>query len=371
MKSLILFSLIFACSFLRNVDSYNNLFPYQAFINFGDSISDTGNAVTHKPFPANSPYGSTYFKRPSGRMSNGRLIIDFLAKAYGLPLLPPYLTLTKGQDVKKGVNFAYSGSTALPKSFFDLRGIDVPEAAYSLGTQLEWFHKLKPSLCRTKIECDNYFKNTLVLVGEIGGNDINAIIPHKNITEIREFVPHIVQMISHVTSELIKEGAVQLVVPGNFPIGCNSYLLHTVNSDKKEDYDSFGCLKPYNAAIKYFHEHLRKAVDTLRQQNPHVNITYFDYYDAALRLFQAPEKYDFIFGKIKTFEVCCGKGDQYNLGGVCGTGDATVCPDPSKHINWDGFHLTEASYRLVAKGLIEGPFANPPLKPPPFKIPQE
>ena len=80
---------------------------------------------------------------------------------------------------------------------------------------------------------------------------------------------------------------------------------------------------------------------------------------------------DFIFGKIKTFEVCCGKGDQYNLGGVCGTGDATVCPDPSKHINWDGFHLTEASYRLVAKGLIEGPFANPPLKPPPFKIPQE
>jgi len=49
-------------------------------------------------------------------------------------------------------------------------------------------------------ECDNYFKNTLVLVGEIGGNDINAIIPHKNITEIREFVPHIVQMISHVTS---------------------------------------------------------------------------------------------------------------------------------------------------------------------------
>jgi len=52
--------------------------------------------------------------------------------------------------VKKGVNFAYSGTTALPKSFFDKRGIDIPPAAYSLATQLDWFHKLKPSLCKSK-----------------------------------------------------------------------------------------------------------------------------------------------------------------------------------------------------------------------------
>ncbi|KAK7354094.1 hypothetical protein VNO80_19552 [Phaseolus coccineus] len=286
-------------------------------------------------------------------------------------MLPAYLNLTKGQNVKKGVNFAYSGTTALPKSFFDKRGIDIPPAAYSLTTQLDWFHKLKPSLCKSKKECDNYLKNSLVLVGEIGGNDINAIIPHKNITEIREFVPHIIRTISKVTSELIKEGAVHLVVPGNFPIGCNTWVLNTVNSDKKDDYEKFGCLKSYNAVIKYYNEHLRKALETLRKKNPHVTITYFDYYGAALRLFQAPEKYGFISGKIKTFEACCGKGGRYHLGEVCGTGDAKACPDPSKHINWDGFHLTEASYRLVAKGLIEGPFANPPLKPPPFKIPKE
>jgi hypothetical protein len=46
----------------------------------------------------------------------------------------------------------------------------------------------------------------------------------------------------------------------------------------------------------------------------------------------------------------------------------TVCSDPSKLINFDGPHLTEAAYKQIAKGLIEGPSANPSLKPAPFKI---
>jgi len=50
------------------------------------------------------------------------------------------------------------------------------------------------------IECDNYFKNSLFLVGEIGGNDINALIPYKNITELREMVPSIVETIANTTS---------------------------------------------------------------------------------------------------------------------------------------------------------------------------
>ncbi|XP_047154987.1 GDSL esterase/lipase At5g45910-like [Vigna umbellata] len=370
MKGLILFSIIFACGFVENVVSYNNQFPYRTIINFGDSLSDTGNSATKQPFSANSPYGSTYFKHPAGRMSNGRLIIDFIVKAYGLPFLPAYLNLTKGQHVKQGVNFAFSGATALDKSFFDKRGLDVPAAAYALNTQLDWFHKIKPSLCTGKEDCANFFKSSLVLVGEIGGNDINAIIPHKNLTEIREFVPHIIQAITNMTSTLIEEGVVELVIPGNFPIGCNTYVLNEVNSDKKEDYDEFGCLRNYNAAIKYYNDQLKTAIDELRHKNPHVNITYFNYYSAARRLYEKPEQYGFK-GKPDTFKACCGKGGRYNLNEVCGFGDSVVCEAPVKHINWDGFHFTEAGYRSVAQGLLEGPYATPPLKTPPFKIPKD
>lgn len=50
---------------------------FPAVYNFGDSNSDTGGrsaafAQTH------SPYGRTYFGKPSGRLSDGRLIIDFM-----------------------------------------------------------------------------------------------------------------------------------------------------------------------------------------------------------------------------------------------------------------------------------------------------
>jgi phospholipase/lecithinase/hemolysin len=79
MKIFILFGIIFACGFFENVFSNANPLSYEAIFIFGDSISDTGNAeASYPPLDKNSPYGSTYFKHPSGRMSNGRLIIDFI-----------------------------------------------------------------------------------------------------------------------------------------------------------------------------------------------------------------------------------------------------------------------------------------------------
>ncbi|XP_020238609.1 GDSL esterase/lipase At5g45910 [Cajanus cajan] len=372
MKMIIIFYITFTCGFLENVISNVNPLPYEAIFNFGDSISDTGNDATYyPPMDGDSPYGSTYFKHPSGRMSNGRLIIDFIAEAYGLPMLPAYLNLTKGQDIRQGVNFAFAGATALNMDYFIQKKLIPPSTNISLSVQLDWFKKLKPSLCKNKQECDNYFRSSLFLVGEIGGNDINALIlSYKNIAELREIVPLIIEEIINVTTELIEEGAVEIVVPGNFPIGCNSAVLTIVNSGKKDEYDQFGCLAAYNDFIKYYNWQLNQAIETLRQKNNHVKIVYFDYYANAKRLFEAPQQYGFSFGKIDTFKACCGKGEPYNVDVhiFCGSFASTVCSDPSKHINWDGAHLTEAAYRLIAKGIVEGPFASPSLKSPTFKI---
>ncbi|KAI5408437.1 hypothetical protein KIW84_054317 [Lathyrus oleraceus] len=325
MNILYLFSITIVYGIFGNIVSNANHLPYKAIFNFGDSTSDIGNAAfDHPPMDKNSPYGSTYFKHPAGRMSNGRLIIDFIAEAYGLPFLPAYKNITQNQeDIKKGVNFAYAGATALEFKYFDRSGVRPPATENSLNVQLE----------------------------------------------LREIVPLIVESITNTTSALLEEGAVELVVPGNFPIGCNAGLLSMVNSKKKEDYDEFGCLISYNTFTEYFNEQLKNSIETLKQKHPQTKIVYFDYYNDAKRLYQAPQQYGFISDKVEFLKACCGGGGPYNINEkFCGMPGTTVCSDPSKQINWDGAHFTEAAHKQIAKGLMEGPYANPSLKSAPFKI---
>ncbi|XP_057433532.1 GDSL esterase/lipase At1g28610-like [Lotus japonicus] len=137
-------------------------------------------------------------------------------------------------------------------------------------------------------------------------------------------------------------------------MGCNALILTVVNSStKKEDYDQFECLITHNTLIEYFNEQLKHVIETLRKKFLQANIMYFDYYNDVKRLFQAPEQYG----------VCC-----IPIILIGGGGKPIVCRDLSKHINWDGAHFTEAAHKLIAKGLVEGPFVDPPLKSSHFRI---
>jgi hypothetical protein len=57
---------------------------YRALFNFGDSLADAGNLIANGVpdilATARLPYGQTYFGKPTGRCSDGRLVIDHLGK---------------------------------------------------------------------------------------------------------------------------------------------------------------------------------------------------------------------------------------------------------------------------------------------------
>lgn len=347
---------------------------YKSIISFGDSLADTGNLLRLDRLSSSSntpphfflpPYGETFFHHPTGRCSDGRLVIDFIAESLRFPLLRPYFA---GKDIRgrsdflEGANFAVIGATAMDDSFFRERGIHNPYTNVSLGTQLEWFKQMLASFCKKSSDCKKLLESSLVLMGEIGGNDYNhALSQGIKIKEVESFVPLVVQTISSAVQELIELGAVTLIVPGNLPIGCLSSYLTEFQSSNKLDYDGeTGCIKWLNEFAKYHNKILLKEINRIRKLNPHATIIYADYYEAAMNLYRSPEKYGFKAGALR---ACCGAGGpyNYNASAQCGYPPATSCDDPSLYVGWDGLHLTEAAYKWIARGLLQGRFSSPPM----------
>ncbi|KAL6992419.1 acetylajmaline esterase [Sarracenia purpurea var. burkii] len=199
---------LLALSLIRSVSGSTPLSPprYDSIYSFGDSLADTGNFLRSGalafPVIGKLPYGETFFRHATGRCSDGRLVIDFIAEAYGLPYLPPYLSLTEGQKSQHGVNFAVAGATALDSEIFYDQGIGkILWTNDSLSVQLGWFKKLKSTLCNAKQDCANYFKKSLFLVGEIGGNDYNyPFFVGGSFKQLRALVSPVVEAIAAATS---------------------------------------------------------------------------------------------------------------------------------------------------------------------------
>ncbi|TVT97693.1 hypothetical protein EJB05_57049 [Eragrostis curvula] len=341
---------------------------YAAIFNFGDSLADAGNlcvdGIPDYLATARLPYGKTYFGYPTGRVSDGRVVIDFIAQELGMPLLPP--SKARNASFHLGANFAITGATSLDTSFFEARGLrHAVWNSGSLHTQIEWFQDMKPSICKSPQECRELFRRSLFVVGEFGGNDYAAaIFAFRPLEEVHEFVPHIVDSIGRGVEKLIAEGAVDLVVPGVLPTGCFPLYLSTFrNPDQPEAYGPrSGCIKGLNTLSWVHNAMLQRKVAELRTKYPGVRIVYADYYTPAIQFVLHAEKWGFLRQPPRT---CCGApgvGEyNFNLTSKCGEPGAYSCPDPSNHWSWDGIHLTEAAYGHIAKGWLYGPFADPPI----------
>ncbi|KAF7803349.1 GDSL esterase/lipase [Senna tora] len=337
---------------------------YTSIFSFGDSLTDTGNlhfiTSSSRPDCWHPPYGSTHFHRPTGRCSDGRLILDFIAESLRLPLVEPYLGVKNGQvkdwNVEQGVNFAVAGATALDGVVLEEKGFEVEVAAnYSLRVQLDWFKELLPSLCNSSSSCKKALQNSLFIVGEIGGNDYGYPLSQpRSMEEVKTYVPLVVSAITSVIR------AVTLMVPGNLPLGCNPVYLTKYAVPDEDEYDQAGCLKWLNTFFDYHNEFLQAELNRLQELYPRTNIIYADYFNSASHFYHSPEQFGFVKDVLK---VCCGGGGpyNYNASALCSYSGAISCDDPSQYVSWDGLHLTEAAYRWMTKGLLDGTYTIPAL----------
>ncbi|CAM0881905.1 unnamed protein product [Alopecurus aequalis] len=335
---------------------------YKRIFTFGDSIIDTGNfvhSIGHNPSPIKEPpFGMTFFHHPTGRICDGRVIIDFYAEALGLPLIPPNLPDNNPGLFPTGANFAVFGATALPADYFKNKwNFSVPGSA-CLGTQIGWFqemlHRLAPG-----DDAKTVLSESLIALGEIGGNDYNFwLLGHRPRDLAYQFIPDVVSLIINIAQVLINLGAKTILIPGNFPIGCVPAYLQAYETNNPADYDEFHCLKWFNEFSMRHNQALLSEISRLRAQHPEVKLIYADYFSAAMEIFKNPHK----FGIGDPLVTCCGSIGPYHYhpGKPCDK-DAIVWGDPANFASWDGIHMTEKAYNGIADGVLHGPFANPPL----------
>ncbi|PWA38792.1 SGNH hydrolase-type esterase domain-containing protein [Artemisia annua] len=117
----------------------------------------------------------------------------------GLPLVPPYVHEKETDNAvvfRQGVNYAVAGATALNSQILEARGIVNPMTNASLEVQLEWFKQSLPSICGNASDCRNFIGHSLILMGEIGGNDFNfPMLEGKPIDELKSLVPLVIDTI--------------------------------------------------------------------------------------------------------------------------------------------------------------------------------
>ncbi|CAI0545078.1 unnamed protein product [Linum tenue] len=336
---------------------------YTSLFTFGDSATATGIYNTPGAEPhrcSQPPYGETYFHKPTGRCTDGRTIVDFLAQHLGLPLLPPYHgePVADAAPFRQGANFAVVSATVMDFEFLKGRGITSCQNC-SLSVQLARFKTLLGSLCKSPAECREYLKSTLIVLGEIGGVDYMRAalqIRDSGPEAVEGLMPLVVGKIGSAMEEIIQLGAVNFLVPGDFPKGCFPAYLTDFPSNDKSAYDPLtGCLIYHNGVSSSHNAMLRDEIQRVQNLHPDVSIHYADYYGPTIRMVQDPVKYG--MDKATVNKACCGAGGPYNfvVSAKCGKPGAVSCPDPKRYVMWDDHHCTEAANAVIATEVVRGP----------------
>ncbi|XP_022777243.1 GDSL esterase/lipase 5-like [Durio zibethinus] len=317
------------------------------FFIFGDSFLDVGNnnyINTSTLDQANFwPYGETYFKFPTGRFSDGRLISDFIAEHANLPLIPPFLQ-PGFRQYYLGVNFASAGAGALAETF---RGVVI-----DLKTQLSYFNKLE-SRMRQKLGIDEA-KLTIsraVYLFSIGTNDYTSpFLTNSTILNNYSHSTYVGMVISNLTTaikEIYRRGGRKFAFINLPDLGC----LPGVRLLKTETNGS--CLEEATSLATLHNKALSKLLSELEKRLKGFKYSFFDFNSNLRQRMHHPSKYGFKEGET----ACCGTGKYrgvFSCGGKRTVKKFELCKNPNEYVFWDSFHLTGKIYKQLANAMWSG-----------------
>uniref|UniRef100_A0A7N0VM71 Uncharacterized protein n=1 Tax=Kalanchoe fedtschenkoi TaxID=63787 RepID=A0A7N0VM71_KALFE len=338
---------------------------FPAVFNFGDSNSDTGgcSVAFRRPPP---PNGRTFFHRPSGRFSDGRLIIDFIAERLKMPYLSAYLDSFM-PNFRRGANFAQAGATILP---LDGEMFQIGSNPFSLNLQILQFEVFKSRITElyqtgNSLGMEGHFPSPedfpkALYTIDIGQNDLFAATLPITVGKAKASISNLINHFSSNIEELYKLGARTFWIHNTGPLGCLPYYF-IAYPPNPEAIDALGCIQSHNELAQAFNSQLKDRIILLRSQLRDAVLTYVDIYTAKYTLIQTASTQGFV----DPLGLCCKYHDGnppgcWEMRRVNGTEiNPSSCSDPLKYISWDSVHYTEAANKWVSDHILNDSLNDP------------
>ncbi|KAL5987478.1 lipolytic enzyme [Asimina triloba] len=258
---------------------------------FGDSLSDDGNnnglpTAARANYP---PYGVDFVNGITGRFTNGKNVVDYIAEFLGLPCPPPYLGLSpdKRSKIITGVNYASAAAGILPETGTRM-GKNI-----QLSEQVDNFEKTVqqdlPQNFEFQKDVADYLSQSIFIVN-IGMNDYgnNYLQPDfynasKHYTPL-QFAYLLVLRLSQQLKRLYDLGARKIVVFERLPLGCMPAATNVI--------DFFPiCIEPVNEMVLQFNFQLYPMLRRLTVDLPRSTFVDGRVYAPAYYACHNPSKY--------------------------------------------------------------------------------
>ncbi|XVF66101.1 hypothetical protein PTKIN_Ptkin10aG0007300 [Pterospermum kingtungense] len=321
---------------------------------FGDSLVDVGNnnyinTLAKATFPNGIDFCN---KGSSGRFTNGRTVIDIVGK-YLVPQVtwpdlgnkdftPPYLDpRTTGDKVLKGVNYASSGSGILNDTG------RVWGDHISLDEQISNFEETKKTIVSRigRQETRRLLKYQALFVVVIGINDLlfgQQVGCFRNQSCQAAYLKNLTSTFKSQLTRLYHLEARKIVVTNIPRIGCSPFE-RDINPSAND------CVASLNRPIHSYNRRLKLMLMDLTANLKRSIYVYADIQAILEDILHNNKSYGFK----NADSACCHSAGVH--GGLLPCFPLSrICPDRTKYVFWDAFHLTETSNIIAAKHMMAG-----------------
>ncbi|KAL4362315.1 hypothetical protein GQ457_04G006130 [Hibiscus cannabinus] len=327
-------------SLLKTLSLENVKVDLPALYVFGDSFVDAGNnehfnIQFHRNY---TPYGIDFGGKPTGRYTNGRTVVDFIAQIVGLPFPPPVLSLSKKDKriPQTGLNYACG--------FTGILDLTPPP---SLLVQVKMFKKTTKQLRKqfeSKESFSTYLSKSLFFINS-GSFDLGLAWQGWFLVYDEDYLTKLqIQHLSTYLRTLYRLGARKFVINNLDPIGCEP---HQIVHEK--------CWDQANDRALLFNKRLSHLLKDLQSTLPGSQFVLVDLYKIFQDVYASPASYGFT----NVMGTCCSKLDEGRTKACIPR--VAPCKDRNAYVFFDPFNPTESIHFIWARRMLNDSSVTYPI----------